>query len=52
MHHTLTLINEFVQDHVEWNFNTGLPKIFEPDTPIIDEDVHNKHGRLVVKEAS
>ena len=39
MHDALTLLNEFDQDHVEWIFNTGLPHLFEPNTPIISEGV-------------
>jgi hypothetical protein len=39
MHDALTLLNEFDQDHVEWIFNTGLPQIFAPSTPIIREGV-------------
>lgn len=39
MYDALTLLNEFDQDHVEWIFDTGLPQMFAPSTPIIREGV-------------
>ena len=39
MHDALTLLNEFDQDHVDWIFDTGLPQVFVPGTPIIREGV-------------
>ena len=39
MYDAFTLLNEFDQDHVEWIFNTGLPQMFAPNTPLIREGV-------------